>query len=157
MALLRFLIFGLVLGGLSAIAAQNMTLIQLVILGQNTISLPIAFWLLGAMALGGLTSLLLIGLIEWAAYWSRRQVHRSYREATPVKSPVRPAVKPKRWNPFGRSDDRSGEDDDFAENRVNQPQPAAQPSAFRPPAPPKEVVDADFRVIRPPSRRLEDD
>jgi hypothetical protein len=153
MALLRFLIFGLVLGGLSAIAAQNMTLMRLVVLGQNTISLPIAFWLLGAMALGGLTSLLLAGLIEWAAFWSRRQVHRSYREATPVRSSAKPATPPKRWNPFGRS----GEDDEPAENRVDQPQPAARSSAFRPPAPPKEVVDADFRVIRPPSRRLEDD
>jgi hypothetical protein len=155
MALLRFLIFGLVLGGLSAVATQNMTLIRLVILGQNTLPLPIAFWLLGAMALGGMTSLLLIGLIEWAAYWSRRQVHRSYREATPVRSAAPPTVSPKRWNPFGRST----EDDDPAENRVDQPQPqpAARPSAFRPPAPPKEVVDADFRVIRPPSRRLEDD
>jgi hypothetical protein len=154
MALIRFLLFLLVVGGIAAIAVQNMGLIHLVILGQKTISLPIAFWLIGALALGGMTSIFLTGLIEWTSFWSRRQERRYYRDNAPKASAQPGATKP-RWNPFARSSSRQSDDDDIWDEP--QPRPAAKESGFRPPPPPKEVVDADFRVIRPPSRNLEDE
>jgi hypothetical protein len=155
MALIRFLLFLLVVGGISAIAVQNMGLIHLVILGQKTISLPISFWLIGALALGGMTSIFLTGLIEWTSFWSRRQERRYYRDTAPKRTPAAPpsAAKP-RWNPFARQPSTDTDDDIWDDS---QPRPSAQPSGFRPPAPPREVVDADFRVIRPPNRNLDDE
>ncbi len=167
MALFRFLLILLIFGSLAAIAVQNLTLVRLVILGQNTISLPLAVWLVGALGLGGLTSVLLTGLIEWTSFWSRRQERRYYssaaRDAAGRDGAGRDSVgrapepPPKsRWNPFGRQAP-ADDDDDAGWDRPAQPKPATEPSGFRPPAPPKEVVDADFRVIRPPSRRLDDE
>jgi uncharacterized integral membrane protein len=152
MTLFRLLLFLLIVGGIAAIAVQNLGLIHLVVLGQKTISLPLAVWLLGAMVLGSLTSIFLTGLIEWASFWSRRQERRSYRDNPP------PVQKPKvRWNPFARSTE--AEEDDPLDDSTwsNQPRPSTQTNAFRPPAPPREVKDADFRVIRPPSRSLDDE
>jgi uncharacterized integral membrane protein len=155
MALFRFLLFLLILAGLAAIAVQNLTLIHLVILGQKTISLPLSFWLLGAIALGGMTSIFLTGLIEWTSFWSRRQERRYYQDNQQRPTSAKtPPTKP-RWNPFAR--DRRDDEADADVWDGPLPRPAAQPSAFRPPNPPKEVVDADFRVIRPPSRNLDDE
>jgi uncharacterized integral membrane protein len=148
MALFRLILWLLLLAGLAAIAVQNTTLVSLVILGQNTISLPLWSWLLGALGLGAMTSIFLGGLIQWTAFWSRRQerqVIRSVGSSGPADS--------RGWGSrFGRNADTAAPKAPTA-----APQPGSQRSAYQPPAPPKEVVDADFRVIRPPSRNLEDE
>jgi uncharacterized integral membrane protein len=147
MALFRLILWFLLLAGLAAIAVQNTTLVSLVILGQKTISLPLWSWLLGALGLGALTSIFLSGLIQWTAFWSRRQerqVMRSIGSSGPADS--------RGWSSsFGRNADTT------APNPPASPKAGSQRSAYQPPAPPKEVVDADFRVIRPPSRNLEDE
>jgi uncharacterized integral membrane protein len=144
MAVFRLILSMLILGVLAAIAVQNVELVSLVILGQKTISLPLWSWLLGALGLGALTSVFLSGLIQWTAFWSRRherKVMRSVGSSGPAAT--------RGWgSSFGGNSDAPAA-------------PAAAPksgrSAYQPPAPPKEVVDADFRVIRPPSRNLEDE
>jgi hypothetical protein len=153
MVLFRFILLLAISGGLVAIAAQNTDLITLTVLGQKTIALPLWAWLAGAIGLGGMTSIFLTGLIEWTAFWSRRTERKSVQSAAPTAAkPSKP-----RWNPFGGG----SEDDAWDEAPAGQgPQAAAntgQRSGYRSPAPPKEVVDADFRVIRPPSRQLDDE
>lgn len=146
MALFRLVLWMLILGVLAAIAVQNTNLVALTILGQKTISLPLWSWLLGALGLGAMTSIFLSGLIQWTAFWSRRherKVMRSVGSSGPADS--------RGWgSSFGRNPEPAPTD-------TAAPKPGSQRSAYQPPAPPKEVVDADFRVIRPPSRSLEDE
>jgi uncharacterized integral membrane protein len=148
MALFRLVLWMLILGVLAAIAVQNTNLVALTILGQPTISLPLWSWLLGALGLGAMTSIFLSGLIQWTAFWSRRherKVMRSVGSSGPADS--------RGWgSSFGRNPEPTPNPTDTA-----SPKPGSQRSAYQPPAPPKEVVDADFRVIRPPSRSLEDE
>ncbi len=142
MAVFRLILSMLILGGLAAIAVQNTELVSLVILGQKTISLPLWSWLLGALGLGAITSVFLSGLIQWTAFWSRRserKVMRSVGSSGPAAT--------RGWgSSFGGNDAPAA-----------PAAPKSGRSAYQPPAPPKEVVDADFRVIRPPSRNLEDE
>jgi uncharacterized integral membrane protein len=146
MMILRLIIVGALLATIAAVCLHNTQLLPLVILGQKTISLPLWAWLLGALSLGALTNIFFTGLLQWTAYWTRR----SERKA--VGGGANPA--------WGR--DRAGDEPPIG-NRTSGPrpgpsaQPSAQPSAYQPPKPPKEVVDADFRVIQPPSRKLEDE
>jgi uncharacterized integral membrane protein len=143
MAIFRLILSMLILGVLAAIAVQNVELVSLVILGQKTISLPLWSWLLGALGLGAITSVFLSGLIQWTAFWSRRSERKVMRSVSSTSG----------------STPASGWGNGLGGN--NAPAPAGSPksgrSAYQPPAPPKEVVDADFRVIRPPSRNLEDE
>jgi hypothetical protein len=140
MALFRLFVWLLLLAGLSAVAVQNTALESLVILGQKTISLPLWAWLLGAMGLGAMTSIFLGGLIQWTAFWSRRHERKVMRSVAPAG--------PDASRGWGSSN---------ADRPTATAKSGAQNSAYQPPAPPKEVVDADFRVIRPPSRNLEDE
>ncbi len=146
MALFRLIVWLLLLAGLAAVAVQNTALASLVILGQKTISLPLWSWLLGALGLGAMTSVFLSGLIQWTAFWSRRTERKVMRSV----------------GSSGPADSR-GWGSSFGGNNPATPptpttgSPKSGRSAYQPPAPPKEVVDADFRVIRPPSRSLEDE
>jgi uncharacterized integral membrane protein len=152
MALSRLILLVVLLGSFTALAVQNTALLPLVILGQRTISLPLWAWLAGALLLGGLTSVFLSGVIQWTAFWSRRDERKMMRTIpTSSHAPAR------RWrNPWNRQSQPTP--DPTHTHAAAQPRSAAsQRSAYQPPAPPQEVVDADFRVIRPPSRSLEDE
>lgn len=152
MALIRLILLFALLGGFGAFAVQNTTLLPLVILGQRTISLPLWAWLAGALGLGVFTSIFLNGLIQWTAFWSRRHERKVMRS---VPSNSRNTPSNQGWgNPFGR---KSAPAATPSSDDVASPRPAGGRSADQPPAPPKEVVDADFRVIRPPFRNLEDE
>ncbi|MGF1568713.1 MAG: hypothetical protein ACFCVD_11700 [Nodosilinea sp.] len=64
MATVRLVIVLLVLGAMALLALQNMTpALPLVFLGINFQPLPLAVWLLGAVGLGALTTLVLTGLL----------------------------------------------------------------------------------------------
>jgi uncharacterized integral membrane protein len=143
MAIFRLILSMLILGVLAAIAVQNVELVSLVILGQKTISLPLWSWLLGALGLGAITSVFLSGLIQWTAFWSRRSERKVRRSVSSTSG----------------STSASGWGNGLGGNNATAPagSPKSGRSAYQPPAPPKEVVDADFRVIRPPSRNLEDE
>jgi hypothetical protein len=148
MLLFRLIVFLLLVGSMAAVAVQNMQLLPLVLLGQKTISLPLSAWLLIAMGIGALTSSFLTGVIEWTAFWSRRRERKSFQNS---QTPVMPNRK---WNPFGGS---AVEEEESYTPPINNPQPPTRDSGYRSPKPPREVVDADFRVIKPPTRNLEDE
>ncbi len=150
MALFRLILWMLILGFLAAIAVQNPNLVALTVLGQPTISLPLWSWLLSALSLGALTSIFLTGLIQWTAFWSRRHERKVMRSVG--SSGSGPADSRSWGSTFGRNPAPTPSPTDTA-----MPKSGSQRSAYQPPAPPKEVVDADFRVIRPPSRNLEDE
>ncbi len=152
MALFRLILIFALLGGFTALAVQNTMLLPLVILGRSTISLPLWAWLAGALVLGGLTSVFLSGVIQWTAFWSRRYERKVIRSI-----PTSSGAESRRWrNPFSRRSDTDAPPQ-HPHPGPTQPRSAGQHSAYQPPVPPKEVVDADFRVIRPPSRSLEDE
>ena len=152
MALLRIILLFAIFGVFAALAVQNTALIPLVIVGQKTISLPLSVWLAGALVLGIFTSMFLTGITQWTAFWTRRD-ERKVMRSVPGNRAARSG---KGWgNPFGRKSHPEDEADYDAASP--QPRPASGRSAYQPPVPPKEVVDADFRVIRPPSRNLEDE
>ncbi|NJO77382.1 MAG: hypothetical protein HC827_01920 [Cyanobacteria bacterium RM1_2_2] len=61
--MVRVVLLLLIVGGLVAFAIQNLTPIALVVLGTRTLALPLAVWVLGALAAGALTTLLLSGFM----------------------------------------------------------------------------------------------
>jgi hypothetical protein len=140
MAILRLIIVGAILATIAAVCIHNTQLLSLVVLGQKTISLPLWAWLLGALGLGALTNIFFSGLLQWTAFWTRRSERQSSKFDPGTASPG-----------WGRDVDRTVPEPDHG------PRPGKQSSAYQPPKPPKEVVDADFRVIQPPSRKLEED
>jgi uncharacterized integral membrane protein len=68
MALIRFIVLALIGSSLVLLYLQNRTTVTLVFLGAPTQALPLAVWILGAIALGTLTSvgfMLLLQLSKW--------------------------------------------------------------------------------------------
>lgn len=65
MAVFRIILLLVVLGSLALFALQNwFPVIPLVFLGRPTIALPLAAWIIGAIAAGATTSLLISGLFQ---------------------------------------------------------------------------------------------
>lgn len=62
--MVRVVLLLLVVGGLAIFALQNLSPITLVFLGVRTLALPLAAWVLGAMAAGALTTLVLSGFFS---------------------------------------------------------------------------------------------
>lgn len=226
--LFRLLLLLAVVGVLTVFALQNLTpLLPLVFFGVQFPPLPLAWWVLGAIAAGALSMLLiqaLIGLSNFAAGQSARArirtaTNRQTRGTTPPPEPEperRPPRESRRRDRTATSDDATWQDwrgyeststqtpprsaqpmDDWErppsddwENRTPQEAPrdrakerltADDLKNFETTAPPKSetrsgstysysyrepqdstagkpesVVDADFRVIVPPYRPLDD-
>ncbi|HTL87851.1 MAG TPA: hypothetical protein VL134_00520 [Leptolyngbya sp.] len=175
MSLLRFVLLIAIVGFLAIFAISNWGVpMSLVFLGMPSIALPLPLWILGAIALGVATTLVitaLFGLARVTARRSERQTVRSEPTAgyTYVQPPREPATKP----PTDADDWLNEGDDDW----IDQPQRPRrdfevkqQPTTgtrsgstysytYREPSVPKppDVVDADYRVIRPPARNLDED
>lgn len=63
--MVRAILILLIVAGLALFAVQNAaTVIPLVVLGQPIIALPLSVWILGAIAAGGITTLLFAGLLQ---------------------------------------------------------------------------------------------
>jgi uncharacterized integral membrane protein len=153
---LRLLFLGGLVALLVAVTVQNMTPITLVVLGSPARSLPLSFWLLVALVLGSMTSIGLAVLLQTAGLLGRHEERRS-------KQPPNPKGKfgfklPKFSMPStsGRSSRSEDWDDEpWDAQEVDQPRPASGRQVRDPRR--ENVVDAEFRVITPPNRKLEDE
>lgn len=83
--MIRIAILLVIAVGVIAFALQNLSPIALVILGVRTQALPLAFWVLGALAAGSLTTLLLSGFLSISKRFAVRQSNQS--TASPPRSP----------------------------------------------------------------------
>ncbi len=82
----RAIVFLLVVGGLVLFAMQNASPppLSLVVFGIRTQPMPLSFWLVGAIALGVITTLLMVGLLNLVAPDARSKSPRKgrYRAAS---------------------------------------------------------------------------
>jgi uncharacterized integral membrane protein len=176
MLIFRLLVVLLVAIVLVLISWQNKaTVLPLILFGAPTPALPLGAWVLGALGLGSLTTVALTMLLRTSNLLDRRRIRRQASRAqaktgsatgsatgstaqAPAKSPFWKI--PQRNSAKNNADRSEGADDWFADRRDNWQGPA-EPNRqsgrtynVRPEA--ENVVDADFRVIRPPSRNLDD-
>ncbi|NWF58588.1 MAG: LapA family protein [Fischerella sp.] len=74
MAIFRLILLVALMGGLALLLAQNWSpVLSLVFLGMQTISLPLAMWILFSTAAGAATSLLISGLFQLSSYFAAPQ------------------------------------------------------------------------------------
>jgi hypothetical protein len=82
MALIRFIVFVLIAGSLVLLFLQNRSpVIALKFLGMQTQALPLAIWIVVAIALGILTSLLIALLLQAAYFFAGRRLQKQTRGA----------------------------------------------------------------------------
>jgi hypothetical protein len=175
---LRIGLLVVLLGSLIAVMVQNQTpVLPLVLLGQSTAPLPLAVWVVGALGLGSFTSLVLNLLIargtpqtepdrfrpprspDREARWFSETLSGSrwWPLRSPLSSPRQPQDTADDWlgdsSPSSRADEWSA--------GPPEQTPAAdvggRPRSGRRGPDRESVVDADFRVIIPPSRNLEEE
>lgn len=198
--MIRIVLLLLVLGGLSLFAVQNWSpVLAMVFLGFKTASLPLAMWILLAIALGLLSSWLMAALFQLSNYLSEKQLRSRIRQLEAGQSP--PASQSRINTEATRNsadeddffdDEFLGDDDDLEEpiyKAPNYQDYTAPSSTYERPQEPKtqfqsgsvysygyqdkgdtgvgktesiynkteSVYDADYRVISPPLRKIEDD
>jgi uncharacterized integral membrane protein len=153
---LRLLFLGGLVALLVALTVQNMTPIALVVLGSPARSLPLSFWLLVALVLGSMTSIGLAVLLQTAGLLGRHEERRSTRPPNQKRKFGFKLPKFSMPSTSGRSSRSQDWDDEAWDSQeVDQPRPAPGRQARDPRR--EKVVDAEFRVITPPSRKLEDE
>jgi len=81
--MIRLLLLLAILGSLVLFAVQNMAPVPLVILGTPTLAVPLAFWVLGAIGAGALTTIIMAALIELS-----RPVKRVAAAPRPENRPI---------------------------------------------------------------------
>jgi uncharacterized integral membrane protein len=183
MALIRFIVLALIGSSLVLLYLQNRTAVTLVFLGAPTQALPLAVWILGAIALGTLTSIgfmLLLQLSKWLgqrgsqprnlragssqqANWRTTQpperdtsnwVDDVYQNSAEPRSPERAS------RPFYSANDTPKTESRSDSAYVQDPQPPRTPNRASASARRSDrskvssssrVVDADYRVIVPPT------
>lgn len=107
MAVVRLILFLVILAGLAVLGLQNLSpAISLVFLGARSQPIPLAFLILGAIAAGMLTGLVILGLLRLLNYFTQRQL-RSQRPATTT----RPSP-PETTNTQNYYQDKSNSEDD---------------------------------------------
>ncbi|HAZ46871.1 MAG TPA: hypothetical protein DCZ55_21055 [Cyanobacteria bacterium UBA11371] len=194
--MIRLVLLLLVLGGLTLFAVQNWSpVLPMVFLGIKTASLPLAMWILFAIAAGLVTSWLMAALFQLSNYLSAKQLRSRIRELEAGKS------RPSRQSTINTD---SADDDDFLDDEFfgddeegeepiykapNYQDYTASGTTYERPQEPKtqyqsgsvysygyrdkgdtgvgktesiynktdSIYDADYRVINPPLRKLEDD
>jgi hypothetical protein len=190
MLIFRLLVVLAVAIVLVLISWQNKAVVlPLILLGAPTLPLPLGAWVIGALGLGGLTTVALTILMRTSNLLDRRRIRRvagrtkatagttagsaagtttGTTAGSTAKSPFwkipsrRTAENRSADRTDSRSDSRSdGADEWFADRRSDSWQGPADPNRqsgrtynVRPES--ENVVDADFRVIRPPNRNLDD-
>jgi uncharacterized integral membrane protein len=153
---LRLAFLGGLVALLAALTVQNMTPITLVVLGAPARSLPLSFWLLVALLLGSMTSIGLAVLLQTAGLLGRHEERRSNRPPNQKRKFGFKLPKFSMPSTSGRpSRSEDWDDEPWDSQEVDQPRPAPQRQASDPRR--DKVVDAEFRVITPPSRKLEDE
>jgi uncharacterized integral membrane protein len=153
---LRLAFLGGLVALLVALTVQNMTPITLVVLGAPARSLPLSFWLLVALLLGSMTSIGLAVLLQTAGLLGRHEERRSTRPPNQKRTFGFKLPKFSMPSTSGRSRPSEDWDDQpWDSQEVDQPRPAPGRQARDPRR--ENVVDAEFRVITPPNRKLEDE
>jgi uncharacterized integral membrane protein len=131
-------------------ALQNLEPVRLVFLGVQIVPLPLAVWVLGAIAAGSATTLLISTLFHLSNFVTKRTVRSQERRAN------RPAAEPgesvfSRFTEAGRSPNRSRPQTDDSDaswsdwrgyEEPSQPSPTASTTAART-APPMATPTAD--------------
>lgn len=208
MSLLRIVVLGIIVGSLILFAVQNGSVpMPLVFLGMRSPALPLPIWILGAIAAGMLTTIVISILFGLTGFTARRSVKRTPNRTQAAQStassysytppytpsytePESPRTSWKASTPASQAsseddwdedasdwfDDSSDWDDAPRDSRPSSPrtdyevrqQPKSEyrsgstySYSYRDPDPPAanppDVVDADYRVIIPPTRNLDDD
>ena len=133
---LRLLLLALLLLPALLFLWQNLTpWVAVVLLGTRLPEWPLSLWILGAFGLGIAISMGFGLLLHWAR-----------RSKPGTRNLTAEAAEPwddEHWR--DRATKQDSTDEDWAGRPLNPPQP------------PKKVVDAEFRVITPPMRNLDDE
>ncbi|MBD2327295.1 hypothetical protein [Alkalinema sp. FACHB-956] len=151
--------------GLAIFTWQNFsTSLPLVFFGVALGQWPLSLWLLLALLLGSGTSFAITALLKLSTTavklprWGQRSGDRT-RDRQQNRQASRDQTRDRAdWDDDWGTENPGAEDwDDDWDNGpvVDRPQPAREPQPRQPVR--QDVVDAEFRVIVPPSRNLEDD
>ena len=133
---LRLLLIALLLLPALLFLWQNLTpLVAVVLIGTKLPELPLSLWILGGFGLGVVISTIFGLLLHWARRSNLGTPNRAAETAEP-------------WDD-GHWQNRDTKQDSTDEDWAGRP--------LNPPQPPKKVVDAEFRVITPPMRNLDDE
>lgn len=177
MAVLRLVLILAVAGILAIFTLSNSTVpMSIVFLGVRSPTLPLSLWILGGIALGIATTAainVLFGLTRFTARRSERKTVRHSTQPTGVYPYSQQPGQPSRSTASEDADDWfSDGGDDWTDEPRNPPRrdfesrqdPASGSQSgstysytYRKPAAPPEVVDADYTVIKPPTRKLDED
>lgn len=172
MPLLRLiLVVGLAAGTL-ILARSNWQSMPVVFLGLRSLALPLTVWLLAAALAGVVTTLVIRGLLQLTGLAAQRTERQRFRSQPGSRSSAYqppPSSSPRTWQPPPAastrppaSDDWERDADDWFDDEptdsrrgssANSPRPEARSADYRS----ERAVDADYRVIVPPQRNLEDE
>lgn len=154
----RLIVLGLVLVALVILALQNLSLsLPLVVLGTPTGSLPLALWLVGAIAVGAICTLLIFWLVNLGQ--PPRSGYRPMGRRVPYPSDERSAAtETAGWQSSPEPSDNRYSDLSSDRPSDQPPQPPAAPASDRvaatePVRPAPQNRDAaDWESFRPPER-----
>lgn len=162
MSAIFFLALIVVLAGLAGLALQNLSFsISLVFLGLRLQPIPLGFLILGAIAAGVVTGLVVIGLLNLSNYLVRRRLQR-------VPKPEGPRPRPL-WQGSTDADGQTSDADTWGaepDDRASSFEAEQQPKTTHQSGStysysyrddnetgvgrPESVVDAEYRVVTPP-------
>ncbi|MBD1844858.1 hypothetical protein H6F89_15935 [Cyanobacteria bacterium FACHB-63] len=174
MALLRLVLIIAIVGFGVIFALSNWGVsMSLVFLGVSSPSLPLPVWIVGAIVLGAATTLIITTLFGLTGFTARRSERKSVR---PQSTGFAYTEAPRNTAPRTTDADDwfSDDGDDWATEPKNRSdrdfETRQEPTSttrsgstysytYREAPEPKkpDVVDADYRVIRPPVRKLDED
>lgn len=183
MILLRFLLLLAIAGFLIVFTLSNWAVpMQLVFLGIRSPAVPLSIWVLGAIAAGIITTLVITALFGLTGFTARRSIRRTTRAERSAgysyTEPSRPTATPRAKSDW--EEDASDWFDDSGDDWTSPPRDQPRRTDFEAPQTPQsgsrsgstysyryresdppepkrtDVVDADYRVIVPPSRNLDD-
>ncbi len=180
MILLRFLLLLAIAGFLIVFTLSNWAVpMQLVFLGIRSPAIPVSIWVLGAIASGIVTTLVITALFGLTGFTARRSIRRPNR-TEPRSSGYSYTEPPTSRTKSDWEEDASDWFDDSGDDWTSPPRDQPRRTDFEAPQAPKsgsrsgstysyryresdppepkrsDVVDADYRVIVPPSRNLDD-
>ena len=143
---------------------------SLVFLGIRSPLLPLPIWILGAIALGVATTLVMTALFGLARFTARRSERKTVRQAAAPNryAQTQPTAKTEDADDWFTDDggdwtdepkDRPKRDFEVKQEPTSGTRSGSTYSySYREPSEPRpDIVDADYRVIRPPVRKLEED
>jgi uncharacterized integral membrane protein len=128
--MVRLVLLLLVIVGLAALTLQNLTPVAIVVLGAKTQALPLSVWVLSAIGVGGLTTLVLSGFSFLSKNAAVRRVAQRSEPARPWSAASRSSEPTSRtgFSASRRSDDWEAAPSDTWDD-WEPPQPRQRPGA----------------------------